>query len=161
MHRQRLVLERDLHLVSVLLLDGLDRRDNAPAERALKIRELHDRHRGALGTFDGCRSNLDLLHRWSFANALLEQRLVEVFRRGAGCEELVRLLDLVIDHWFEAFKWHRTHDLSTIDEKSGCPRSTHRGTGSRIGLNPGAEGPVVERALEFGHVEPNLAGVLF
>ena len=118
-HREGLVAPNELHLVAVVLHDFVYLRLDARAEGALEIRELLDddlRVRLALEGRARGGSREVLLLGIGRAFSVLDDRVVEVLRRGALLEHLVGLLDLFVDDLLELVERLRTDEAATVDE---------------------------------------------
>ena len=173
--RQRILPEGQPHLALVLLLDLLDRRHHARAERALEVRELDDLHGRRLRPDRRRVARIDLVDRLvlgrstlrrlrrrgrHFGLGVLHHRVVELGRRRALLHERVRVLQLLVDLGLERLERLRADERLAVDEERGCAARADLVALGLLGVDLLLPLARVQVGLELLHVQADLARVL-
>ena len=177
--RQRVVLPHHADVLAVVLLDLGDGRLDARAERALEVRELHDGDLGGLGAALGRAAHRHLVDRGRIGRRRLRrlgrlvgvgdggarlgvasQRVVHLPGGDAGVDRLGGVGDLFVDHLLERLERLRAGERAAVDEERRRATRAELGGLILIGLDRRGVLRRVERFLDLGRVEPELARVL-
>src|SRR4029078_1939128 len=145
-----------------------DGRLDPAAERALVVRELHDRDQRVLGALDrralhlGAEAGLVVRvagrgrRRRRLVQALLGQRGVELPARRPGGPLRVRLLELLGDYLLERLQRLRAPEVTPVDEEVGRPARAELGGVVEVLLDALLVLLLVQRRLELVHVTDDM-----